>query len=194
MKSQELILVSSKQYPAHKDLITIEVGSMEVHLLVSAANYLKWYGLESNHILGCKKWMFVAIQRKPKTCNVNVWTTFRVVYLGIFLEFYSITTWIFFFWGRQLWLLSLSKKFRKTWWPQLPHHGMKFFPFSSRKEVHPNVHSWDYSPTKGVHRIICMGKILHLQNELHPGVHPFCWSVFRNHVDTIRLHGVWLVP
>ncbi len=26
---------------------------------------------------------------------------------------------------------------------------MKFFPFSSRKEVHPNVHSWDYSPTKG---------------------------------------------
>jgi hypothetical protein len=55
MESQELILVSSKQYPAHKDLITKEVGSMEVHLLVSTANYLKWYSLESNHILGCKK-------------------------------------------------------------------------------------------------------------------------------------------
>jgi hypothetical protein len=42
---------------------------------------------------------------------------------------------------------------------------------------------------KGVHGSICMGKILHLQNELHPGVHPLSWSVFRNHKATWCLAG-----
>jgi hypothetical protein len=51
----------------------------------------------------------MAIQSE-KTLNVNVWTTFRVVYLAIFLQYYSITTWKFSFLGEAIMAAFIVKE------------------------------------------------------------------------------------
>lgn len=55
----------------------------------------------------------MAIQSQ-KTLNVNVWTTFRVVYLAIFLQYYSITTWKFSFLGEAIMAAFIVKEMQKN--------------------------------------------------------------------------------